>query len=85
MFILCIIGLCVPINIESSLVVGWLEVELSSVLRYLWSLLYEEGVWAVNYCNRVDYEVICGLINYDMKCMNVLCANLFTPDMLRVM
>jgi len=50
-------------NIKLSLVVGWLEVELSSVLGYLWSLLCEEGVWVVNYHNRVDCEAMCGSLS----------------------
>ena len=45
-------------NIELSLVVGWLEVELLSGLMFLWSLLCEEGVWIVNYHNRVDCETM---------------------------
>ena len=50
-------------NIKLSLVVGWIEVELSSVLGLLWLLLCEEGVWDVNYRNRVDCEAKCGSLN----------------------
>ena len=59
------------------------EVELLSGLRFLWSVLCEEGGRVVNCRNRVDCETMCGLISCDMKCMNVLCANLFSPDILR--
>ena len=38
----------VYINIEPSLVVGWFEVELLSDLRFLWSVLCEEGDRVVN-------------------------------------
>ena len=44
-------------NIKPSLGDGWFEVELSSVLRFLWLLLCEEGVWVVNYRNRVGFEL----------------------------
>jgi len=49
-------------NIEPSLVVGWLEVQLSSRLRFFWSLLGVEGAWIVNYRNHVDCEAMCGLM-----------------------
>jgi len=49
----------VRVSIESSLVVRWLEVELLSGLRFLLSLLCDEGVWVVNYRNRVDCEAMC--------------------------
>ena len=32
-------------NIESSLVIGWFEVELMSDSRFLWSVLCEEEAW----------------------------------------
>ena len=48
-------------NIEPSMVVGWLEEELLSDLRILWSLLCEEEVRVVNCHNRVDCEAMCGL------------------------
>ena len=47
---------------QVKLVVGWLEVELLSGLRFLWSLLCEEGAWVVNYRNRVDCEAMCGSV-----------------------
>ena len=43
-------------NIEPSLVFGL------SGLRFLWSLLCEEGAWVVNYRNRADCEAMCGLM-----------------------
>jgi len=75
----CVYCWFVHVNIEASLVVGRFEVELLCGLRFLWSVLYEEGDSIVNCCNRVDCEVICGLMSCDMKCMNVLCANPFSP------
>ena len=65
-------------NIKPILVVGWFEVELLSGLRFLWSVLCEEGDRVVNCRNHVDYEAMCGLMSCDMKCMNVLCVNLFS-------
>jgi len=65
----------VHVNIEPSLVVGWFEVELLSGLRLLWSVLCEEGHWVVNCRNRADCDAMCGLMNGNMKCMNVLCVN----------
>ena len=50
-------------NIEPSLVVGWLDVELLSGLRLLWSVSSEEGVWVVNYRNRMDCEAMCGSLS----------------------
>jgi len=49
-------------NIELSLVVGWLDVELLSGLKFLWSVLSKEGVWVVNYRNHMDCEAVCGLM-----------------------
>ena len=72
----------VLVNIELSLVVGWFEVELLSCLRLLWSVLCEEGYMVVNYHNRVDYKAMCGLMNDDMKCMNVLYVNPFSLNVL---
>ena len=73
----------VYVNIEPSLVVGWFEVKLLSGLRFLWSMLCEEGDRVVNYRNRVDWEAMCGLMSlwyelyeYDM------CEPVF-PDTLR--
>jgi len=68
------------VNIEPSLVVGWLEVELLSGLRLLWSVLCEEGDRVVNCHNHVDCEAIWGLMNGDIKCMNVLCVNPLFPQ-----
>ena len=53
----------VHINIESSLVVEWLGMELLRTLRFLWSVLCEEGAWVVNCCNRVDCEAMSGLLS----------------------
>jgi len=39
-----------------------------------------EGDKIVNCRNHVDYEAICGLMNGDMKCMNVLCVNPLSPQ-----
>ena len=50
-------------NIEPSLLVGWLEVELLSGLRFLRSLLRKEGVWIVSSRNCVDYEAMCGSLS----------------------
>jgi len=38
----------------------------------------------VNCRNRVDCKAMYGLMSFDMKCMNVLWVNPFSPDMLRV-
>ena len=70
----------VYINIEPSLLVGWFEVELLSDLRFMWSVLREEGDRVVNCHNRVDCKTMCGLMSCDMKCMNVLCVNSFPPQ-----
>ena len=70
----------VYVNIEPSLVVGWLEVELLSGLRLLWSVLCEEGDRVVNCRNRVDFEAMCCLMNGDMKYINVLCVNPLFPQ-----
>jgi len=70
----------VYINIEPSLVVEWFEVELLSGLRLLWSVLCEKGDRVVNCPNRVDCEAMCGLMNGDMKYMNVLCVNPLFPQ-----
>ena len=72
----------VYVNIEPSLVVGWFEAELLSGLRLLWWVLWEEGDRVVNCRNRVDCEAICGLMNADMKCINVLCVNPFSLNVL---
>jgi len=48
------------VNIEPSLVVGWFEAELMRNLRFLWSLLCEEGVGVVKCRNRVNCEAVCG-------------------------
>ena len=73
----------VHVNIEPSLVVGWFEVELMRNLRFLWSVLCEEGVRAENCHNRVDCGpcVVNGQIlpSCDMQCMNVLCVNPVPP------
>ena len=69
----------VNVNIEPRLVVGWFEVELMRYLRFLWSVLCEEGVRVVNCRNCVDCEAMCGLMSCDMKCMSVLCVNPFAP------
>jgi len=45
-------------------------------------MLCEEGDRVVNCRNRVDSEAICGLMNGVMKCMNVLCVNLFSFNVL---
>ena len=79
MIVLCNVGLYMS-NIEPSLVVGWFEVELLSGLRVLWSVLCEQGDRVVNCCNRVDCEAMCGLMNGDMKYMNVLCVNPLFPQ-----
>ena len=60
------------VNIEPSLVVGWLEVELLSGLRLLWSVLCEEGDSVVNCRNRVDCKATRGIMSFDMKCLNCL-------------
>ena len=52
----------VQVNIEPSLVVGWFKVELMRNLRFLWSVLCEEGAWVVNCRNRVDCEAMCGTL-----------------------
>ena len=52
----------VHVDIELSLVVGWFEVELMRNLRFLWSVLCEEGVRVVNCRNREDCEAMCGLM-----------------------
>ena len=56
--------------------------QLLSDLRFLWSVLCEEGDRVVNCRNRVNCEAMCGLMSCDMKCMNVLCVKPFSPDML---
>ena len=58
--------------------VRWLKVELLGGLRFLWSVLCEEGDKVVNCRNRVDCKAMCGLMNGDMKCMNMLCVNVFS-------
>ena len=68
----------VHVNIEPSLIVGWFEVELLSGLRLLGSVLCEGGD------RVVDCEAMCGLMNGDMKCMNVLCVNPAFPSMCQV-
>ena len=68
----------VHVNIEPSLVVGWFEVELMSGLRFLWLVLCKDRDRVVNCRNCVNCEAICGLMNCDMKCMNVLCMTLFS-------
>jgi len=73
----------VHVNIKPSLVIGWFEMELLSDLSFLWSVLYEEGDRVVNCCNCVDFEAMCGLMRCDMKCMNALCVNSFSRNMLR--
>jgi len=55
-------------------------VELLGGLRFLWSVLFEEGDNVVNYGNRVDCEAMCGLMTCDMKCMNVLRVNPLFPQ-----
>jgi len=50
-------------NIEPSLVVGWFEVELLRVLRFLWSVSCEEGAWVVINHNRVDCEAVYSLLD----------------------
>jgi len=72
----------VHVNIEPSFVVGWFEVELLSGLRLLWSMLCEEGDRVVNCRNRVDCEAMCGLMNGDMKCMNLLWVDSFSLNVL---
>jgi len=37
-------------------------VELMRNLRFLWSLLCEEGAWVVIGRNHMDCEAICGLL-----------------------
>jgi len=49
----------VELNID--MVVRWLKVKLMRVLRSLWSVLCEEGVWVVIDRNHVDCEAMCGL------------------------
>jgi len=68
----------VHVNIEPSLVVEWFEVELLSCLRFLWSVLGEEGYRVANCHNRVDCEAMCCLMSCDIKCMNVLDVNPFS-------
>jgi len=53
----------VHVNIKPSLVVGWFEVELMRNLRFLWSVLCEEGAWVVNCRNRMDCGAMCGLLS----------------------
>ena len=51
----------------------------TSILTKLSSwMLCEEGDRVVNCLNHVDCEAMCGLMNGDMKCMNVLCMNPFS-------
>jgi len=54
----------VHVDIEPSLVVGCFEVELMRNLRFLWSVLCEEGAWVVNYRNRMDFDAMCGLSKF---------------------
>ena len=54
--------------------------ELLSALRLLWSLLCKEGNSIVNCRNHVDCKAMCGLVNGDMKYMNVLCVNSLFPQ-----
>ena len=54
--------------------------ELLSGLRILWSVQCEAGDRVVNCRNRVDCEAMCGLLNCDMKYMNVLCVNPLFPQ-----
>jgi len=70
----------IHVNIEWSLVVGWFEVELLSDLRFLLSMLCEEGDRVVNCRNRMECEAMCGLMSCDIKCMNVLCVNSPPPQ-----
>ena len=70
----------VYVNIEPSLVVGWFEVEALSGLRLLWSVLCEHGDRDVNCGNQLECEAMCGLMNGDMKYMNVLCVNPLFPQ-----
>ena len=49
--------------IEPSLVVGWFEVELMRNLRFLMSVLCEEGAWVVNCRKLVDCEAVCDLLS----------------------
>ena len=51
----------------------WFEVLLVSVC--------EERDRVVNCRNRVDCEAMCGLMSCD-KCMNMVCVNPFSPDVL---
>jgi len=69
----------VHVNIEPSLVVGWFEVELLSGLRFLWLMLCKEGDRVVNCRNHVDCDAMCGSMNCNMKCINVLCVSPFSP------
>jgi len=48
----------------------------------LWYGACEEGDKVVNSRNYVDCEAICGLMNGDMKCMNVLRVNPFSRNVL---
>jgi len=56
---LCIV--CLYDNIEPSTVVEWLEEELLSDSRILWSLLCEEEVRVMNCRNHVDCEAMCDI------------------------
>ena len=56
--------------------------ELLSGSRFLRSVLCEKGDRVMNCRNRVDCETLCGLMNCDIKCMNVLCVNPFSLDLL---
>ena len=70
----------IVLNWKPSWVVGWFEVELLSDLRFLWSVLCEEGDRIVNCRNRVDCEAMCDLMNSVMKSMIVLCVNPFSSQ-----
>jgi len=45
--------------------------KLMSDLSFLWLVLCEEGAWVVIYCNRVDCEPMCGLL--DRFCQVIKC------------
>jgi len=53
---------CYGYEIETELIVRWLEVELMSVNGgSLWSVLCEEGAWVVIDRNCADCKAMCGL------------------------
>ena len=63
-------------NIEPSMVVGWLEEELLSDSRILWSLLCEEEVRFVNCRNRVSCVAYSAKLCYEVyEC--AMCKPLF--------